>query len=169
MKNGNRDFKELQAVSISIGPGSYTGLRIGLSTVKGLVFALKCPIIALDTLEILAKSHANKGNIISMIDARRMEVYAFGIDGSKKSIFSSKPVILEAQTFSVFEPFLCIGDGALKTKEIWSGRAINYDDDFRLDASLQCKISYEKYLKKEFSSPEHLVPNYLKDFQLNKS
>lgn len=163
----NLTFKNLKAISISIGPGSYTGLRIGLSTVKGICFALNIPIIPLNTLEIIAKSVSSNSLIIALMDAKRMEVYAYGIDQMKKEIFSAAPVILTESTFIEFDPFLCLGDGAEKTKEIWKNRNVHYHDDFKLEASNQVNLAFELFKSKNFAKSDSLVPNYLKDFQFN--
>ncbi len=159
------EISSLEAISISIGPGSYTGLRIGLSTVKGIAFALNCPIITLNTLEIIAKSIPNEEKVFAMLDARRMEVYAYGINESKEEVFSSSPLIVNSDTLAEFDPFICIGDGSMKVKEIWKHRQVKFMNDFHLNAGLQVKMAYSYYLKKEFANAATLVPNYLKEFQ----
>jgi len=169
MKNSKKEFDQLDAVSISIGPGSYTGLRIGLSTVKGIAFALRCPIIELNTLEIIANSVSHSGNIFAMLDARRMEVYTHGIDGHKNTLFNSSPMILDEWTFAEFDPILCVGDGAEKTKEIWKDRKIIYFDEFELKASLQIERAVQKFEMNLFSDPSSIVPKYLKEFEIKKA
>ncbi|MBM3429910.1 MAG: tRNA (adenosine(37)-N6)-threonylcarbamoyltransferase complex dimerization subunit type 1 TsaB [Bacteroidetes bacterium] len=169
MSDKNINFSSLAAISISIGPGSYTGLRIGLSTVKGIAFALKCPIIPLNTLEIMAKSIRYDGKIFAMLDARRMEVYAYGINEVKNAIFSPAPVILDAESLSEFDPFLCLGDGAFKVKKIWTHRNVEFLDEFQINAGLQVELAFERFKNKDFATASTLVPDYLKEFQTTSS
>jgi tRNA threonylcarbamoyladenosine biosynthesis protein TsaB len=169
MSEKNINFSSLVAISISIGPGSYTGLRIGLSTVKGIAFALNCPIIPLNTLEIMAKSIRYDGKIFAMLDARRMEVYAYGINELKKEIFSPAPLILDAESLSEFDPFLCLGEGAFKVKNIWTHRNVEFLDEFQINASLQVELAFERYKNKDFATASTLVPDYLKEFQATSS
>ena len=160
-------LQELNGVSVSSGPGSYTGLRIGTSTAKGLCYALEIPLLSISSLESLAheafKKYPNT-NICSMIDARRMEVYA-GIYGSQFEVL--KPIsadVLDENSYREFEPFLAIGDGVDKMKEIWEGRNIQYDDDILCSASGQVNTVYQKYLRHEFEDLAYFEPFYLKEF-----
>ena len=118
-------LNDLSAISVSAGPGSYTGLRIGLSTAKGLCFALNIPLISTDTLDALYHLIENNAlNIIPMLDARRMEVYAKIYAGNGEILEELDAVILNETSFSSFEPFSVLGDGAIKCKELWQGRNI---------------------------------------------
>lgn len=164
LREGGVSLSELKAISISSGPGSYTGLRIGLSTAKGLCFALNIPLISVETLLAL-KELARNGNesIIPMLDARRMEVYAqvFSSDGSILQPIDS--IELDATTFSEFEPFLVCGDGAAKFREMWSHRNIIWHENLLSSAKGQVSIAYDKFQKKEFENLAYFTPIYLKD------
>ncbi|MBM3455416.1 MAG: tRNA (adenosine(37)-N6)-threonylcarbamoyltransferase complex dimerization subunit type 1 TsaB [Bacteroidetes bacterium] len=160
-----KKITSLSAISISNGPGSYTGLRIGLSTAKGIAFALNCPIINLNTLEIMVSTVQNEQKVFAMLDARRMEVYACGINEMKEEIFATAPIILDSSSLSEFDPFLCIGDGALKVKEIWKHRNIEFREDFQVSSAMQVEMAYKRFCNKEFANPASLTPNYLKEFQ----
>jgi tRNA threonylcarbamoyladenosine biosynthesis protein TsaB len=120
------EMHQLKAVSVTSGPGSYTGLRIGVSTAKGLCFALGIPLIAIDSLVSMATMAKEKYptiNLCALIDARRMEVFS-AIYTSDLSVL--KPIsadILEGENdYSSYEPFVYFGDGAQKTKENWKNR-----------------------------------------------
>ena len=135
MSEANVLLSDLSAISISSGPGSYTGLRIGLSTAKGLCFALNIPLISVETLPALKELASNQDlNVIPMLDARRMEVYAQVFASNGKILQTLDAIELDATTFSEFEPFLVCGDGAAKCKEMWSDRNIIWKDDLLCSA-----------------------------------
>ena len=155
---------DLSAVSVSAGPGSYTGLRIGLSTAKGLCFALNIPLIAIDTLTAL-KNVIPSGEmpVIPMLDARRMEVYAQVFDANGKTLQEIDAIVLTEDSFSDFEPFIVLGDGAAKCKEMWGHRNITWNEKVLSSAKGQATIAYEKFQKKEFENLAYFSPIYLKD------
>src|SRR5690606_35608258 len=101
IKKGEISYKDLSAVALSKGPGSYTGLRIGTSTAKGLCFALDIPLIAIDSLQILAQQvNLNDGLVVPMIDARRMEVYIAFFDQNHNKISETEALIIDENSFS---------------------------------------------------------------------
>jgi len=155
---------DLSAVSVSAGPGSYTGLRIGLSTAKGLCFALNIPLIAIDTLTAL-KNVIPSGEmpVIPMLDARRMEVYAQVFDTDGQTLQEIDAIVLTEDSFSDFEPFIVLGDGAAKCKEMWGHRNITWNENVLSSAKGQATIAYEKFQKKEFENLAYFSPIYLKD------
>lgn len=160
--------RDLKAVSVSSGPGSYTGLRIGVSTAKGLCYTLGIPLIAVDTLEALCLPGKEKypgKTLIPMIDARRMEVYAtvFGAEGVVLKPLSAD--ILDENSYADFEPFVCFGDGMPKMRELWNGRQIIFDNELRCSAAGQIKPAYAKWLRNEVEDVAYFEPNYLKAFQ----
>ena len=155
---------DLSAVSVSAGPGSYTGLRIGLSTAKGLCFALNIPLIAIDTLTAL-KNVIPSGEmpVIPMLDARRMEVYGQVFDADGQTLQEIDAIVLTEDSFSDFEPFIVLGDGAAKCKEMWGHRNITWNEKVLSSAKGQATIAYEKFQKKEFENLAYFSPIYLKD------
>ncbi|MDG1841640.1 MAG: tRNA (adenosine(37)-N6)-threonylcarbamoyltransferase complex dimerization subunit type 1 TsaB [Crocinitomicaceae bacterium] len=160
-------FSQIDAISVSSGPGSYTGLRIGSSTAKGLCFALQIPLISVPTLKSFDSCARKKGligNICVMIDARRMEVYSRISSSEKKVLKKTSPDILDEDTYKEFEPFIAVGDGAFKTKEFWSNRDVKYDFSIKLSAIGQVSIAYEMLKKKQVQKLENFEPNYFKDF-----
>lgn len=170
LKENNQTLQDLSAIAISQGPGSYTGLRIGVSSVKGLCYGLSIPLIALDTLEILARQIVvEEGLIIPMLDARRMEVFAvpFDKDYVKQGVIEA--IVVDEQSFSTYEgvKLHLIGDGAMKCKEVLSGDQFTYYPDVTYPSAMQMgEMAYEKYVKEDFVDVAYFEPFYLKDFVL---
>ena len=164
-------INQLSVVSISSGPGSYTGLRIGVATAKGLCYAKNIPLIAVDTLHAFEncarKSYPNQ-TICVMLDARRMEVYSSIFDTNSVQIKSLSADILDENSYQEFEPFVCIGDGGTKIIELWKDRNILIDDSLHISASGQIDLAYEKFLAKDYVDLAYFEPNYLKEFYSGK-
>ena len=167
-------FQDLSAIAVSQGPGSYTGLRIGISAAKGLCFALDIPLIAIDTLAVLAsQAKVQEGVIIPMIDARRMEVYTAFFDGtSGEMIKETEAKILDENSFSELadKKVLFIGDGAKKFQDLLTafGEGLpkaEFKFDIYPSAKGLIKKSVEKFNQKEFEDTAYFEPFYLKDFQ----
>ncbi|MBU3658311.1 MAG: tRNA (adenosine(37)-N6)-threonylcarbamoyltransferase complex dimerization subunit type 1 TsaB [Flavobacteriales bacterium] len=157
----------LSAVSFSSGPGSYTGLRIGLSVAKGLCFALSIPLISVSTLKVLASLGKEKypgSTLVPMIDARRNEVYCEIFNPELKSIKPLSADILDETSYQNFEPFVCFGDGAEKMSNQWEHRKITFDTSIKLSAKGQVAQAYEKFIKNEFEDVAYFTPLYLKEF-----
>ncbi len=160
-------FQDLKAVAVSQGPGSYTGLRIGVSAAKGLSYSLNIPLIAVDTLEALArKITIESGVILPMIDARRMEVFTAFFDKNYAKIRETKAEIIDETTYSeVSETIHLVGDGAMKCKEILGSEKFVYHDEVVYPSSNEMSLmSFEKYQKSDFVDVAYFEPFYLKDF-----
>lgn len=163
----------LHAVSVSAGPGSYTGLRIGSSAAKGLCYALDIPMIAIPTLRLLAfeaadrfPSTSQKTVYCPMIDARRMEVYTLWMDSNRNIIKHEHPCILhEIDWENQPSEFIFFGDGAEKLKSLLQENDRFKWIDVNLTASLQCKKAYEFYLNNVFVDIYSFTPMYLKEFR----
>lgn len=171
LKDGDYTLKQLNAIAVSEGPGSYTGLRIGVSSAKGLCYALNIPLIAVDTMQILAAQiTVNEGCVIPMIDARRMEVYLalFNEKGEKKS--ETKAEIIDENSFKDLNTTIhLLGDGALKFKEILTDtKFIYYPSNLFPSAKEMSALSFQKYSKENFVDVAYFEPYYLKDFVLNR-
>ena len=163
------DFNDLSAVAVSKGPGSYTGLRIGVSSAKGLCFSLDIPLIAVDTLEILARAIAiEEGVVIPMIDARRMEVFTARFDKSFTELQPAEAMIIDADSFSdvgVGSSLYFIGDGALKCKEVLKDERFVFMEDVVFPSAKEMvEIVYTKFLASDFVDVAYFEPFYLKDF-----
>ena len=163
-------FKDLSAVAISKGPGSYTGLRIGVSSAKGLCFALDVPLISILTLEALA--HATKvkdGFIIPLLDARRQEVFTAVFDKDYKIVKDTYNYILDENSFSEYDKICFLGDGASKTKEIINHKNATFLEGYFPSAKEMVSLSYNKFLQHKFEDVAYFEPFYLKDFHVTVS
>jgi len=161
----------LKAIAVSSGPGSYTGLRIGISSAKGLCFGLSIPLISVPTLDILiasVKSEESFENayLIPMLDARRMEVYA-QVNAGNQVIKMVQPYIIEEDTFSEFidKPCWLIGPGAAKCKLVNKQKNIRFFDTNLPNASFMGSLAFQKFSNEKFEDLAYFEPFYLKEFQ----
>ncbi len=172
LKENALEPKDLSAIAISQGPGSYTGLRIGISLAKGMCYALKIPLIAVNTLKLIALDAKNEiqdaePEIISLIDARRDEVYLQHFD--KHLIPKNKPnnLIVESASFSNLTntPIYFTGSGAEKTQKIIEAKPNHH---FLSHAKPHAKnmpsLSFEKFTNQDFEDTAYFEPFYLKPF-----
>ena len=169
LQENNLTVKDINAIAVSQGPGSYTGLRIGVSSAKGLSYSLDIPLISVDTLESLANQiEAVEGLIIPMIDARRMEVFCAVFDGNKNKIQPTEAKILDENSFSeLTEKVYFIGDSNEKAKEILTKPNFVFLDNFVYPSANEMgKLSFEKYQNKNFEDVAYFEPFYLKDFMI---
>ena len=175
LKEAAVTVQDLKAIAVSKGPGSYTGLRIGVSTAKGLCYALGIPLIALDTLQVLAKQamrviNYDGGYIIPMIDARRMEVYSAVYDGGNDRITDIKAEILtESSYVESPEPLYFVGDCQEKCKTVMKGFNFHFLPEIVFpSANEMSSLSFEKFTKNDFEDVAYFEPFYLKDFLIIK-
>lgn len=164
-------FQDLDAIAVSMGPGSYTGLRIGVSAAKGLCYALNIPLLAIDTLELLArKINITDGFIVPMIDARRMEAYTAVFDKDYTRVRDTKAEIITETSFNEMEGTVhFVGDGAAKCKDVLGTDKFIYHDDVIYPSALQmAPLSYDKYKKSDIVDVAYFEPFYLKDFIVGK-
>jgi tRNA threonylcarbamoyladenosine biosynthesis protein TsaB len=162
-------LNDIDAIAVSKGPGSYTGLRIGVSAAKGLCYALDIPLISIDTLAVLAQAiKIESGVIVPMIDARRMEVFTQTFNHNQQSIKDAIALIIDDSSFNdVLDDIHLVGDGALKCKEVLkSSKFIYHDNIIYPSAKQMCKLSFDKYNNKQFEDVAYFEPFYLKDFML---
>ena len=159
---------DLSAVAVSKGPGSYTGLRIGVSTAKGLCYALDIPLISISTLEALASQvNVKEGLIIPILDARRMEVYSAVFNAKGNQVRGIKAEVLHEDSFSDYlnlNKVFFIGNGVLKTKTIISNENAVFIEDKLPSANNMSKLAYAKYKKSDIEDVAYFEPFYLKDF-----
>lgn len=171
LKENNIALQDLNAIAVSKGPGSYTGLRIGVSSVKGLCYALNIPLIAIDTLTLLAKRIVIKnGVIIPMIDARRMEVYTAIFDQEYTMQREVRADIIDENSYAdIAANIHLLGDGTAKFKEVLTNdKFIFHDAVIYPSANEMSDLAYEKYKKSDFVDVAYFEPYYLKDFLLHK-
>jgi len=165
-------FKDLVAIAVSQGPGSYTGLRIGVSAAKGLCFALGIPLIAVDTLQSLAaQATIENGLIIPMLDARRMEVYSAVFSSDLESQRNILAEVITEDSFQEYnETLYFVGDCADKCKEVLSKSNFVFLEGIKYPSANQMSaLSYQKYLKEDFVDVAYFEPYYLKDFMITTS
>jgi len=171
IKQAGIQYKDLSAVAISKGPGSYTGLRIGTSTAKGLCYALNIPLIAIDSLSILAhKVTYTDGLIIPMLDARRMEVYTAIFDNSCNKKSDIQALVIDENSFQeITDKAYLIGDGAPKCKPVLDRHNFVFLDDILYPSAQEmAKLSYMKFQNKDFEDIAYFEPFYLKEFFTGK-
>lgn len=172
IKESNISFKDLSAIAVSQGPGSYTGLRIGVSAAKGLCFALDLPLIAVDTLQVLAsKLSISDGVIIPMIDARRMEVYSAVFNSKSEKIREVQAEILTENSFEeISETIHFVGDCAEKAKTVLTkSNFIFHEEIIYPSANEMSELSYKKFQENKLEDVAYFEPYYLKDFMVTVS
>ncbi len=158
---------DLKAIAVSKGPGSYTGLRIGISAAKGLTYALEIPLISVDTLQVMAKQVlVESGLIIPMIDARRMEVYSAVFDIKHNKIMEVQAEVLTVESYSeITENLYIIGDSQEKCKTVLIKDHFHFIPQVIFpSANEMSALSYDKFLKNDFEDVAYFEPFYLKDF-----
>ena len=168
----NFSLKKLDAVAVSAGPGSFTGLRIGVSAAKGLAFGLNIPLISMNSLEIMINCYHNKSTndnaiYFPMIDARRKEVFTAGYNSEKKQITEIACPEINSEFLKIYEDYqelYFLGDGALKFKEEFDSKIVKIDELVPNSSSGMSYNTFEKFKKKEFESIPYFNPYYLKDF-----
>lgn len=162
-------LKDIDAVSLGKGPGSYTGLRIGAASAKGFCYGLKVPFIAVNSLESMIEPFLgdNYDFIVPLIDARRMEVYTAVYDGNTgKEVSGTEAKILDETSFEEFKDkkIIFVGDGAKKAKDILQLPDAVFKDDVYPSAQYLIKKTLEKIQNSEFEDIAYFEPFYLKDF-----
>ena len=169
-------FGDLDAVAVSQGPGSYTGLRIGVSTAKGIAYALEIPLIGINTLQAMAASQpvAPGDYVVAVLDARRKDVYTQTFGDSLQELSSIEAVVLEEGVFgSILEKgrVYFVGDGVEKVKEeVKSANALFVADwAISLSAKNMGVLASEKHARQEWEDLAYFVPNYLKEFKALQS
>ena len=168
-------LNQLSAISVSIGPGSYTGLRIGLSFCKGLAYGLNIPVIAVNTLFSMASVAQKKmlptpnQFLVPMIDARRMEVYTSIFDNKLMDIETTSAKIIDEKSFENWQEkeLIFFGNGAEKCKSILDKKNHTFLDQVYCEASGQVEIASNLFLSKKFNNLATLEPFYLKEFKTN--
>lgn len=173
LKEARVSMKELNAVAVSKGPGSYTGLRIGVSAAKGLCYALNIPLVSVDTLQAMTTSVVKEDILYCpMLDARRMEVYCGVFDKNLKAVVPVQALVLDENTVSTFKlgkPICFFGEGMPKAKELLQSisGAIFADGVVPSSQSI-ASLATKKFANKEFENTALFEPFYLKDFFINK-
>ncbi len=161
----------LNAIAVSKGPGSYTGLRIGVSSAKGLCYALNIPLISINTLQVMANSNFIKDKTsyyCPMLDARRMEVYTTVFDCNLNEVLPTEALVINEQSIEKYKEFpfiFFLGDGMPKCRDILSNLTnANFINNINPSAQSMVNLSYKKFKEKQFEDVAYFEPFYLKDF-----
>lgn len=174
------ETKSIDAIAVSIGPGSYTGLRIGLSAAKGLCYALDKPLIVVSTLKAIAhralatavqnQTAASEIIIIPLIDARRMEAYSASYTSTLEEISPVQALLIDENSFSEFKNSkkILVGDGAEKCKSLFEHIPDFYFPLVTPSAISICQLATQSYRLSEFADLAYSEPFYLKDFIAGK-
>jgi tRNA threonylcarbamoyladenosine biosynthesis protein TsaB len=181
LKEAGLTASNLEAVAVSKGPGSYTGLRIGVSAAKGIAYAASIPLIGIPTTLLMfhgfkeavkGKYGLNNSDLFApALDARRMEVYFSVIDSSGNIVKKITAEIIDRDTFKSFPQLSRIfvfGDGAAKCRGVIKGENIIIDEDFRISASFMQAPAYDSFMNSRFEDIAYFEPLYLKDFITSK-
>lgn len=174
MRDSRKELRDLDAVSVSGGPGSYTGLRIGASTAKGLAFALEIPLISVDTLHAMAVQawHSKPTAIVvSMLDARRMEVFCEIFSPVGEVVEPIRSEILDEHSFSNWlsqSEVYFVGNANEKAKSVITNPKARFLDILP-NASSVGEIAWRKFQDAHFEDVAYFTPNYLKEFRVLKS
>lgn len=171
ISEANLSMNDLSAIAVSQGPGSYTGLRIGVSAAKGFCYALQIPLIAIDTLTSIASQvNVEDGLIVPMIDARRMEVYSAVFNSNNEMIREVRAEVLTEESFSnETEKIYFVGDCNEKAKTVLTKSNFIFLDEIVFpSANDMSAISYLKFQNKDFVDVAYFEPYYLKDFMFSK-
>ena len=165
-------FQDVKAIAVSQGPGSYTGLRIGVSAAKGLCYALNIPLIAVDTLQVLAsQATVSEGLIIPMLDARRMEVYSaiFNAKFEKQREIQAE-VITENSFEFIADTVYFVGDCADKCQSVLVKSNFVFLEEVKYPSAKEMSVlSFSKFKNSDFEDVAYLEPYYLKDFMITTS
>ena len=179
VKEARRREWDIDAVAVSMGPGSYTGLRIGLSMAKGLCFSLGIPLIGVSTLKLIAvkamfRNIDWQGDeiLVPMIDARRMEVYTAAYDFRLHAVLPPQPLILTVDSYANLpedRDIYFMGDGAAKSKEVLKGERLHWIEGVNPRASDMTALAEKAFREGDFLDVAYSVPEYLKEYEAKKS
>ena len=170
LKEAQMEVSSLDAVAVSKGPGSYTGLRIGVAAAKGICFAMDLPLIALNSLQILSEKYQsnNQAILFPMFDARRMEVYVMALNEKKEILKPTFAEVLCAESFNEFPTniqWIFMGEGAEKYRKVSDSPHIKYQSEIRYPSAAEMvSLAWRAFQDNNFEDLAYFEPFYLKDF-----
>ena len=173
LKEASLSFSDLDAVAISKGPGSYTGLRIGVSAAKGICFSLDIPLISIPTLQSMANQVDLKPGelVIPVLDARRMEVYSCVYDNNYQEIRETRAEVINEESFVEYlgeNKVYVMGSGAEKCRGVLQHPNFIFNESVVPSSKDMVSMAFEKYESKQFEDVAYFEPYYLKDFVLQQ-
>lgn len=168
LQEAGLEIRQLDAVAVTVGPGSFTGLRVGLSAAKGICFALNIPLISISTLEMMAYAVKDQSSdlICPMIDARRMEVYTAVYDKNLNEVLAPCAMILDGKNFDGLiqnRQIIFSGNGSKKLKETFAHANATFSNT-KASAADMLNMSRQKFNNGQFADLAYLEPLYLKEF-----
>ncbi|MFT4752759.1 MAG: tRNA threonylcarbamoyladenosine biosynthesis protein TsaB [Salibacteraceae bacterium] len=176
LKDAGIEMKDLQAVSVSKGPGSYTGLRIGVSLAKGICYGAEIPLVSVPTLEAMALdpklAYFKNANLVPMLDARRMEVYACVLSPTYEVLQATSAIVVDENSFATHieqSETVFFGPGMSKCQEtIGRFEKAIFQQDVLPSSAFMVSVSERKFNNQEFENMAYFEPFYLKDFVAGK-
>lgn len=171
LENSKVNIKELKAVSVAIGPGSYTGLRIGLATAKGLCFGLGIPLIPISSLESLERIALEKHpvkTIVSVFDARRDEVFCRIREANGTLLLEDSPIILTKESFKDLVHAICVGENLTKVSMLTQHPNLFLDAELQCSALGQVALASLAFNNNQFANLATITPNYTKEVYINQ-
>lgn len=171
MDNVEMSLSDVHAIALSAGPGSYTGLRIGTATAKGLAFTLGVPMVAVSSLdsmfEQVAPMVSSESVLLPMIDARRMEVFCLARRANGESLWNPRPLIVDENSFSEFggEDLYFFGNGSDKFQEMFP--TVKFIDNIHPSAACMGELAYQRFSNQQFEDLAYYEPDYLKEYRTN--
>lgn len=176
LKELGLEYHDIDAIAVSEGPGSYTGLRIGVSTAKGLCYSLDKPLINVKTLasltaQALEKNNAQEGVYVPMLDARRMEVYHAVYDQLGTELHKTEPLIIDESSLESYKnsELYFFGNGSEKAREVFESKGFKWIPEVVTSAKGMGKLAYAKYQNEDFVDAAYFEPFYLKDVRITVS
>jgi tRNA threonylcarbamoyladenosine biosynthesis protein TsaB len=173
LAEASTEINNLAAVAVSMGPGSYTGLRIGVSAAKGICYAANIPFISIPTLSIITAQYLDQTSIgsdaliVPMMDARRMEIYYAYYDHQLSELKPATPLVVDEAEFQDLKSkknIHFIGSGAEKCEPLYNKFGFTFDCSVAGHAKNMAQIAFNKYATSDFSDTAYVEPNYLKPF-----
>lgn len=172
LKKNNIDLKQINLIACSVGPGSFTGIRIGVASIKPIAEVLKIKIASVTSLETLARNVENSETIVSLIDARNNQVYCgiFDKDYNKKQDFIADDINVVIENLKSYNDITCVGDGVILHKDllIQELKDVRFIENNNQSAINVGKIGYKKYLENNLFSSDEIMPIYLRKSQAER-
>ncbi len=171
LQDANHQIKDINAIAVTAGPGSYTGLRVGMASAKGFCYALNIPLITENTLYVMAfaaTQQVKRSNVLfcPMIDARRMEVYGALYGEGLQEIIAPSAIILDERSFATElanDKIIFFGSGSKKWQQLIHDPNAGFED-IGTDAGHLSVLSYQKFLQEKFTDIIYCEPVYIKEF-----